>query len=149
MYLETYTKEAQNPIAETAPGESSQIEDRGQIDRQSESQTEDKMDTPIPQLPTRDDDSSDEDEGRPTRKVIIDEDEEITPEKQGSTVTIAEVPKGLPYEDHNYGFGRPATRVISDENNEPFPVIGGLASYLGEEENHLPPPQQVSRPITR
>jgi len=93
-------------------------------------------------------DSSDDDEDRPTRKVIIDEDEDSSPVAQKQM----EPQKVLPYEDHNYGFGRPTSRTarqVADENNEPFPVIGGLASYLGEEENHSPPTQPVSRPITR
>ncbi|MFH4979138.1 hypothetical protein AB6A40_005847 [Gnathostoma spinigerum] len=60
--------------------------------------------------------------------VIIDEDEDNN--KNGS----ASPPYGLPYQDHNYGgpYESSAVRNLC-ENNEPFPVIGGLATYIGEE----------------
>lgn len=136
--------------------ESSQIEDRTPVDRQSESQPEEKVDTSAPaeapRPPKETTPSSDEDERGPTRKVVIDEDEPI-PQKEPQP-KAAEPQKSLPYEDHNYGFGRPVRQVQQpvDENNEPFPVIGGLASYIGDEENHAaapPPAPAVTRVVTR
>jgi hypothetical protein len=79
--------------------ESSQVEDRVQADRQSESQSEEKMETSIVPPPIQNDgDSSDEDEGRPTRKIVIDEDDDGEPVVRKAPEPAQEAPKGLPYE---------------------------------------------------
>lgn len=73
-----------------------------------------------------------DDDELPVRHVVIDEDFEEESDGAENAVT-----DGLPYQDHNYcGITRSTTAVRNtDETNEPFPVMGGLASYLGEDDS--------------
>ncbi|KAI1726215.1 PHD-finger domain-containing protein [Ditylenchus destructor] len=87
-------------------------------------------------------DSEDEDGGAPAVSVVIDEDDGPSASivsEQNSTATESEEPlSNIPYQDHNYDVGRPAVRTNTSrayfgDNNEPFPVIEGLASYIGDD----------------
>ncbi|KAI1732700.1 PHD-finger domain-containing protein [Ditylenchus destructor] len=87
-------------------------------------------------------DSEDEDGGAPAVSVVIDEDEGPSAtigSGQNTTATESEESMpNIPYQDHNYDVGRPAVRTNTSrayfgDNNEPFPVIEGLASYIGDD----------------
>lgn len=61
------------------------------------------METSIVPPPIQNDgDSSDEDEGRPTRKIVIDEDDDGEPVVHKAPEPAQEAPKGLPYEVKNF-----------------------------------------------
>uniref|UniRef100_A0A915E3W7 Uncharacterized protein n=1 Tax=Ditylenchus dipsaci TaxID=166011 RepID=A0A915E3W7_9BILA len=97
-------------------------------------------------VPTQHHNSDDEGE-HPTVSVVIDEDEDgedaaavPTPQlgqSSGAPPETEEHMVSLPYQDHNYDMGRSAVRTNSSrDNNESFPIIEGLASYIGDEPEH-------------
>ncbi|VDK60237.1 unnamed protein product [Anisakis simplex] len=83
--------------------------------------------------------SDEDEENLPIRHVVIDDEDDESSERG-----VSEPPNetyhtsGLPYGDHNYGeiSARSANSSRStDEGSEHFPVIAGLASYFGDNEN--------------
>ncbi|VDM15154.1 unnamed protein product [Wuchereria bancrofti] len=73
------------------------------------------------------------------KKIILD-DEGHSKKESGSIVEDAVT--GLSYQaykqDHNYGRRSGNAQKNDGENGEKFPIIGGLASYIGDEISKVP-----------
>ncbi|CAG9538114.1 unnamed protein product [Cercopithifilaria johnstoni] len=68
------------------------------------------------------------------KKVIIDD--EGDPKESDNSIEDAII--GLSYQDHNYGRRSESAQKNDGENGEKFPIIGGLASYIGDEVSKIP-----------
>ncbi|KAL3982455.1 PHD-finger family protein [Acanthocheilonema viteae] len=68
------------------------------------------------------------------KKVVID-DKGDSKEIDNSTEDAV---IGLSYQDHNYGRRSGSAQKNDEESGEKFPIIGGLASYIGHEVSKVP-----------
>ncbi|EJD75104.1 hypothetical protein LOAG_17683 [Loa loa] len=68
------------------------------------------------------------------KKVIIDDEGDSKESDNSTEDTVV----GLTYQDHNYGRRSGNAQKNDGENGEKFPIIGGLASYIGDEISKVP-----------
>ncbi|VDO11072.1 unnamed protein product, partial [Brugia timori] len=68
------------------------------------------------------------------KKIIVDDERH----SKESVSIVEDAVIGLSYQDHNYGRRSGNAQKNDGENGEKFPIIGGLASYIGNEISKVP-----------
>ncbi|KAK6110770.1 PHD-finger family protein [Brugia pahangi] len=68
------------------------------------------------------------------KKIIVDDERH----SRESVSIVEDAVIGLSYQDHNYGRRSGNAQKNDGENGEKFPIIGGLASYIGNEISKVP-----------